>query len=149
MLADELTRDEKRAALHYLIFLKKKRNGRIQGRGCTDGRKQRLHTNKEDASLPTVAIEAVLLSCVMDAHERRDVATVDIPGAFMQADMDKLVHMRLDGKMAELLVRVDPSRYEKYVVFENGKPVLYVVLKRLCTEHSERLYCFGAGNRHG
>jgi hypothetical protein len=51
---------------------------------------------------------------------------MDIPGAFMQADMDKLVHMRLDGKMAELLVRVDPSRYEKYVVYENSKPVLYV-----------------------
>ena len=129
-IANELTREEKRAALHYLMFLKKKRNGRIKGRGCADGRKQRLHTNKEDASLPTVAIEAVMLLCVIDANERRDTATVDIPGAFMQADMDKLVHMRLDGKMAELLVRVDPDLYEKYIVYENGKPVLYVVLKK-------------------
>ena len=128
--ADELTREENPAALHYLMFLKKKRNGRIKGRGCADGRKQILHTNKEDASSPTVAIEAVMLSCVIDAHERRDVATADIPGAFMQADMDKLVHMRLDGKMAELFVRVDPSKYEKYVVYENGMPVLYVVLKK-------------------
>ena len=145
--ANELTREEKRAALHYLMFLKKKRNGRIKGRGCADGRKQRLHTNKEDASSPTVAIEAVMLSCVIDPHEHRDVATVDIPGAFMQADMDELVHMRLDGKMAELLVRVDPSRYEKYVVYENGKPVLYVVLKRHCTEHSEPRSYSGEGFR--
>jgi hypothetical protein len=26
----------------------------------------------------------------------------------MQADMDKLVHMRLEGTMAELLVQLDP-----------------------------------------
>jgi hypothetical protein len=97
-IANELTREEKRAALHYLMILKKKRNGRIKGRGCADGRKQRLHTNKEDASSPTVAIEAVMLSCVIDANERRDTATVDIPGAFMQADMDELVHLRLNGK---------------------------------------------------
>lgn len=78
------------------MFLKKKRSGRIKGRGCADGRKQRAYTNKEDASSPTVAIEALMLSCVIDAKEGRDVATVDIPGAFMQADMDDLVHMRLD-----------------------------------------------------
>ena len=28
-----------------------------------------------------VAIESVMLSCVIDAKESRDVATVDIPGA--------------------------------------------------------------------
>jgi hypothetical protein len=128
--AGELTRDEKRVALQYLMFLKKKRNGRIKARGCADGRKQRLHTNKEDASSPTIAIEAVMLSCVIDALERRDVAILDIPGAFMQAVMDELVHMRLDGKMAELLIRIDPELYQKYVVYENGKPVLYVVLKK-------------------
>ena len=107
--ADEMTRDEKHAALNYLMFLKKKRCGRIKGRGCADGRKQRIHTKKEDASSPTVAIEAVMLSCVIDAEERRHVAFLDIPGAFMQANMDELVHMRLEGKMAELFVRIDPS----------------------------------------
>lgn len=71
-----------------------------------------------------------MLSCVMDANERRAVATVDIPGAFMQAEMDELVYMRLDGKMAELLVHVNPDLYEKYIVYENGKPVLYVKLKK-------------------
>jgi hypothetical protein len=128
--ADTMTREEKRAALNYLMFLKKKRSGRIKGRGCADGRKQRVHTKKEDASSPTVSIEAVMLSCVIDAEEGRDVAIIDIPGAFMQVDMDELVHMRLDGRMAELLVRIDPSKYEKYTVYENGKPVIYVILKK-------------------
>ena len=97
------------------MFLKKKRNGSIKGRGCADGRKQRLYTAKEDASSPTVAIESVMLSSVIDAKENRDVATVDIPGAFMQADMDDVVHMRLEGKMAELLVKIDPKMYRKHV----------------------------------
>ena len=128
--ANELTREQKRGALNYLMFLKKKRNGRIKGRGCADGRKQRLHTSKEDASSPTVAIEAVMLSCVIDAYERRDVGIVDIPGAFMQAAMDELVHMKVEGKMAELLVRINPTLYQKYIRYENEKPVIYVVLKK-------------------
>jgi hypothetical protein len=113
--ANDLTREQKRAALEYLMFLKKKRCGRIKGRGCADGRKQRPYTAKEDASSPTVSIEAVMLSCTIDALERRDVATVDIPGAFMQADMDELVHMRLEGTMAELLVKLDPKLYRSKV----------------------------------
>jgi hypothetical protein len=48
-----LTRDEKRATLNYLMFLKKKRCGRIQGRGCANGRKHRLYKMKEETSAPT------------------------------------------------------------------------------------------------
>ena len=112
------------------MFLKQKRNGTIKGRGCADGRKQRQYTTKEEASSPTVAIESVMLSCVLGALEERDVATVDIPGAFMQADMDDLVHMKLEGKMAELLVRIDPKLYREHIQIERGKQVLYVELKK-------------------
>ena len=70
----------------------------------------------------------MLLSCTVDAAEGRDVATADIPGAFMQANMDELVHMRLEGTMAELLVKLDPKLYRKHVRTENGKPVLHVEL---------------------
>eukprot|EP00978_Attheya_sp_CCMP212_P031313 scaffold117901_cov29-Attheya_sp.AAC.1 len=126
-----LTRDEKRAALHYLMFIKQKRCDRIKARGCADGRKQREHTTKEEASSPTVAIESLVLTCVIDAKEKRDVlAVVDIPGAFMQVDMDKLVHMKLEGKMAEIMVRIDPTLYKQFVIIENGRKVLYVELKK-------------------
>jgi Reverse transcriptase (RNA-dependent DNA polymerase) len=103
------------------MFLKKKRNGTIKGRGCADSRKQRAYAAKEDASSPTVAIESVMLLCVIVAMEGRDVATIDIPGAFMQADMDELVHVRLDGKMAELMVRIDPKLYRKHIQIEKEK----------------------------
>ena len=128
--ASTLSLAQKKNALGYLMFLKQKRTGQIKGRGCADGRKQRLHTPKDDASSPTVATESVLLSCVIDAKERRDVATVDIPGAFMQGDQDETVHMRPEGTLAELLTKCDPKLYRKYVVTENNRPVLYVELMK-------------------
>jgi hypothetical protein len=36
-----------------------------------------------------VATESVFITAVIDAEEGRDVAVVDIPGAFMQANMDE------------------------------------------------------------
>jgi hypothetical protein len=130
--ANQMTHIEKKRALQYLMFLKKKPNGIIKGRGCADGQKQWEYMNKEDASMPTVAIEPVLLlSCVINAKEGRDMATVDIPGAFMQADMDEMVHMKLEGKVAKLLVKLDPKLYCKYVQVKKGKQVLYVELKKL------------------
>ena len=46
----------------------------------------------------------------------------------MQADMDELVHVRLHGKMAELLLEIDPELYTPYITYERGKMVLYVEL---------------------
>lgn len=126
----KMTREEKRKALCYLMFPKKKRCGRIKGRGCADGRSQQSYTMKEDASARTVFMESVMLSCVQDVNEDRDVATVDLPGAIMHADMDEIVHVKLVGKMAELLVMADPKLYRKYIKIENGKPVLYAKLRK-------------------
>jgi hypothetical protein len=74
----ELTPEEWREALAYLMFLKRKRCGKVKGRGCADGRKQRRDTDRADAASPTVATEAVFLTVVIDALENRDVAVVDI-----------------------------------------------------------------------
>ncbi|KAG7352856.1 reverse transcriptase RNA-dependent DNA polymerase [Nitzschia inconspicua] len=127
--SQELTQEQRRAALRYLMFLKEKRCGTIKGRGCADGRKQRLYKSKEETSSPALSIEALLLSCVIDAYERRCVLTCDIPGAFMQADMDELLHLKLDGTILEILLRMEPS-YHQFVTYENGKKVLYAQLDK-------------------
>ena len=129
-MASELSGEEKRGALQYLMFLKKKRDGVIKGRGCADGRKQREHLGKEDTTSPTVTTEGLMLSCMIDAKERRDVATADIPGAFMQTDLNEKVHMRLDGAMAELLLKIDAKLYRKYLVQHGNKSVMYVELQK-------------------
>ncbi len=71
-------------------------------------------------------MESQFLSSVVDAQERRDVATCDIPGAFM----DKTVCMRLSGLLAKLLTKVSKQKYTKYMSEENGKPVIYVRLRK-------------------
>jgi hypothetical protein len=43
--------------------------------------------------------------------------TADIPGAFMQVDMDEVLHMKLvEGSLAKLLTKVDPKLYGKYII---------------------------------
>jgi hypothetical protein len=51
---------------------------------------------KEELSSPTLSPEAVFLTSVINAQERRKVITIDIPGAFIHANMDKLIHMHLE-----------------------------------------------------
>jgi hypothetical protein len=126
----KLSQIDKKSALSYLMFLKEKCCGKIKGRGCADGRKQRDYISKDDASSPTVSLEALMLSCVIDAREGRDVATADIPGAFMQTKMDQTVYMQIDGVMADLLIKINPALYGKYSVTERGKMVIYVRLKK-------------------
>jgi hypothetical protein len=110
------------------MFLTQKRCGCIKAQGCANGRKQQETTSKEDTSAPTIAIESVMLSATIDTMEEQDVATLDIPGAFMQADIDNVVHVKFEGKIAEMLVRMDPKLYRKYVKNKHGKSVLYVEL---------------------
>jgi hypothetical protein len=123
-----LTKQEKRDASQYLMYLKQKQNGIIKGRGCADGRKQQIYKTKEESSSPTVAIESLFLTAAIDAREARNVVTCNIPGAFMHPDMDETVHMRIDGPMAKLLVEIDRELYVPYITKENGKPVIYVKL---------------------
>ena len=53
--------------------------------------------------------------------KRCTVATIEIPGAFLQADMDKLVYVKFEGLMLELLYKIDPNIYENYMVIEQGQ----------------------------
>jgi hypothetical protein len=71
---------------------------------------------------------------MIDAMEGREVAVVDILGAFMQPDMDEETFVRrIDGKMAEeLLLEIDPAMYGPYVIQEGkGKAIHVELLKAL------------------
>jgi hypothetical protein len=100
------------------MFLKQKRGGKIKGRTVASGNKQRDYISKEDASSPTVATESVLLSCIIDAEEERDVAVVDIPNAFVQtrAENEKdMAFIKIRGILVNILVEIAPDVYKSYV----------------------------------
>ena len=69
ILASELSKEDKVRALRMIMFIKRKRCGRIKARGCADGRKQRNYIPKEDASSPIVSTEGLMISYVLDAKE--------------------------------------------------------------------------------
>jgi len=127
MRVEQMSKDDRKYALNYLMFLKRKQTGQVKGRGCADGRKQREYISKEDATSPTVAIEAVFLTAMVDAFEGRSVVVVDVPRVFMQADMDKIVYVRFNGEMVEMLVKINPI-YQQYVTHEQNDKVIYVKL---------------------
>ena len=123
-----LTSEQRKEALAYLMFLKRKRCGKVKGRGCADGQKQRACIAKEESTSPTVSTGAVFLTAVIDALENREVAVLDVPGAFMQADIDELVHMRFTGEMVNMLLHIDYDMYKDYVMTKKGEKVMYMEL---------------------
>ena len=96
--ADELSDEERKEALAALMFLTEKRDGTVKGRGVANGSKQRAYIPKEDATSPTATIEGIFITSAIEAHEGRDVATIDCPGAFLSALSDEHVHMVLKGR---------------------------------------------------
>jgi hypothetical protein len=123
-----MTRQQRQQALRYLMYLKQKQCSRIKARGCADGHKQRVYKTKDETSSPTVLTEALFLTAAINAHDHRKVVTIDIPGAFMQCDIDELIFVKLEGAMALLLVKMDPIKYKPFLTHENDKPILYVKL---------------------
>ena len=69
LLPHQITLEIKSKALGYLMFLKKKRNGVIKGRGCADGRPQRIYKTKVETSSPIASIEEIFITSAMDALE--------------------------------------------------------------------------------
>ena len=51
----------RKRALGYLMFLKRKRNGDIKGRGCPDGLPQRFYKSKLETSSPNVCPESIFI----------------------------------------------------------------------------------------
>jgi hypothetical protein len=78
-----------------------------------------------------MSLESVLITSTIEAFEGREVAVVDIPGAYLSADMDEEVIMLLRGRFTELMVKTAPNIYRKYItVGAKNQPVLYVELQK-------------------
>lgn len=126
--ASLLTWEEKQKALAYLMFLKENVMGRLKAGDVPTDENNACKCPR--TSSPTVSMEAVFISCGIDAKEERDVATADIPGAFMHADMEGIVRIRLEGTMVALLLQIDHAKYAPYVIYEGNKMILYLRLKK-------------------
>ena len=113
---DSLTYEQKRKALPVLLFLTLKHDrSTIKGRACADRRPQRIWTEKQDSTYPTIDVEALFYTLIMDAMEGRDVAICDLPGNFLQTNTEEFLLLRVNGALALLLVELNQKRQKKYL----------------------------------
>ena len=119
----------RKEALNLITMIKEKMDGKVKARSCADGIKQRTYTSKEEVSSPTMQPESLILSLIIDAKEGKDVATADVVGAYVLANMKDYVLVKLIGKSVDIMCEVS-AEYEKCVGIENGKRVLYLRLKK-------------------
>ena len=125
-----LTREERAKCVDALMFLCEKRDGTAKARLVYNGAKSREWHSKQDSTSPTVQLESIMLTALIDAHEGRDVMTADVPNAFIQTEIpedygDERIIMKITGVLVDLLVEAAPEVYADYVVYENGKKVIY------------------------
>jgi hypothetical protein len=60
----------------------------------------------------------VLLLCIIDAEEHRDVSVVDIPNAFVETRVEKekdMAFIKIRGILVDILVEISPEAYKSYV----------------------------------
>ena len=80
---ESLNPTECKRALESRIFLTEKKSGAVKARHCANGSTQRDYMSREEVSSPTVSTESAILTSVIEAHEGRDVATCNVPNAFI------------------------------------------------------------------
>ena len=70
------------------MFIVEKRNGVVKARKCAVGSKQRKFPGyvKSEWASPTVSTNCVIITSTIEAHEGCDVAVIDLPNEFLNAD---------------------------------------------------------------
>ena len=62
-------------------------------------------------------LESLMTTLIIDAIEERDVATADVVGAYLNANMDDFVLVKLTGDEVDLLCSLNKS-YNEFVTVE-------------------------------
>lgn len=80
---------------------------------CANGNVQRKHVAKEEAAAPTVALESVFVTVTINAKEVQEIVTIGIPSAFLHANNNDYVVMKINGMLlVELVVKTDPKNWK-------------------------------------
>ena len=129
---DTLTPEQKRKALDAVNLIKQKRCGKIKGRTCANGSKQKRYLKEgENIASPTMSLEALISTLMIDAKEERYTVVFDVPGAYLHAEMpqDKHLILKLRGQFVDIMCKVNPE-YTKHVRYEGKTKVLYLRILR-------------------
>ena len=139
---NKLSTQQKNDALCTDLLLKEKRCGKLEGRTCADGNKQRPCISKEDSLFPTVLIESLINILVIDAQEGREIATANVMGSYLNTDMGGFLSMKIEGNMVDYMVQADQKN--TLIMYAQLTERRYCMYKysRPCTDELS-LACFG------
>ena len=78
-----------------------------------------------------------MLLCMIDTMEGREVATADIPGAFLQTNYYKGdIQIKMEGVMVTLLEEIDPEYYKDFIFTDKrGRNACMQKPRRTSMEH--------------
>ena len=107
---DGPSQEKKDKASPLLLPMAMKRNGDLKTRGAANGKIQKMHADKSDASSPAPDFNSLKCLYAVFAKEGRDTATADLPGFFLQTKQEEEVLIKITGAAALLLVESDQTR---------------------------------------
>ena len=110
VVSPELMREqEQRRALRAINLIKLKRSGKVKGRMCADGSIQRGYISKEDSSSPTISLQALFATCIIDSIEGWKVQTFDVPGTYLHAEIpeEERVFMKFEKEFVDIMCEVN------------------------------------------
>ena len=113
-----LSRAQRRGVIRSSMFLKEKFKSTgefdvLKARFVAGGHMQdRTIYSEGETSSPTVATTSAYMVMAIAAHEGRKVFTMDVGGAYLNADMKRDVYMRVDPATAKIFLELDPTYSE-------------------------------------
>ena len=119
--------------MEALMFLTQKRNGAIKLRMVYNGKPTCDWLSREESTSTTASLENIPTTAVIGTHEEADKMSADVPNAFIQTDIthkNERMIMKITGVLVHLPVEMAPELYGRYVVYDNGRTLLYVEVIR-------------------
>jgi len=117
----DLSYEQKRKIIPSKLFLKEKYNAagdfeKLKARMVAGGHMQERTVNEQTSSA-TVSTSSVFMVANIAAKERRAIAVIDFPGAYLNSPMPKeqpTIHMRLNKFLTQVVCKLDEN-YKQYV----------------------------------
>ena len=121
--ARSVTHNIMKMSLAYLMFLKRKRCGKIKARGYANVRSQREYITKLELSSPCVKTHVLFLNYLVNVFERRYVVSADVPEVFLSMswpDEAPKYHIQFKCAIVEMLCQIRPE-YLKLIRYTKMK----------------------------
>jgi hypothetical protein len=111
----------------------------LKGRLCADGRREDISMFLEgELAAPTVQILSLFTMMSIAATKNYHVMTFDIGQAFLNAKIENEVYVRLDKRLADLLISINPS-YKPYQS-ESGTLIMRLLKALYGTKEAAKLW---------